>query len=359
VFVGGSCWNPNLWVGVEALAWWVKEQPLSVPVITTGPVSQGSSAGSLGVSGTLAIRKPLDYGLEGGVRLYLGAWFDSANVWGIDASFFVLQEQSAGFGIFDSSGTGNVVINEPLAGAPFSTLVSAPGISTGGARVDTTSRFSGLDVNALYNLHRDDQWAVTLLGGFRYLELNEALTVSNNATLLTTATYTDPSGNVLATAPPGSGVSVFDFFGTHNDFYGGQFGARFEGHLDRWFFSATGKLALGTMREEITANGNTLVLPVNAMPVPLQGGNFVGPTNAGRYWSYKFAIVPELQLSAGWQFTPHIRALVGYNFIWLSSVARPGNQLDNVYDGVTRPAVPMASSSFWAQGLTFSVQFNY
>jgi hypothetical protein len=40
-------------------------------------------------------------------------------------------------------------------------------------------------------------------------------------------------------------------------------------------------------------------------------------------------------------------------------VARPGKQIDNSYDGVTHPLVPMASSSFWAQGLTLGVQINF
>jgi hypothetical protein len=360
--VGGPVWNPNLWLGVEGLAWWTKGQPLSVPVLTTGPASQGTLAGNLGVPGTTAIRSPLDYDVSGGVRISGGAWldlFDLGNVFGFDASVFWLDRQSAGFGVVDPSGAGNLVINEPLAGANFSTQISAPGQATGAAFVSTTSEFGGFDVNFLWNLHRDECWSFTLLGGFRYLWLDETLVVGSNSTFLTTMTFTDTSGNTLVTAPTGSGASVLDFFGTRNQFYGGQVGGRFEGRWGRWYLGAVGKVAIGATHETITAWGNTLVTPVNAAPVPLSGGNFVGPTNAGRYWSDHFAVAPEFQINLGYQLTPHIRALVGYNFLFLSSVARPGNQVDNVYDGVTRPAVPMASSTFWAQGLTFSLQFNY
>ena len=65
-------WNPDQWLGVEGLIWWTKGQPLSVPVLTTGPASQGSSAGNLGVPGTIPIRSPLDYGVAGGVRVFAG-----------------------------------------------------------------------------------------------------------------------------------------------------------------------------------------------------------------------------------------------------------------------------------------------
>jgi hypothetical protein len=348
-----------VWFGLEGLAWWTKSQPLSVPVLTTGPASQGSSAGNFGSPGTTALRSPLDYDVAGGIRFSAGAWFDTGNVFGFDGSVFFLERQSAGFAAADPTGAGNFVINEPLAGATFSTQISAPGLATGAAFVGTTSEFGGGDINFLWNLHRDENWSFTLLGGFRYLWLDETLVVSSNSTFLTTTTFTDGSGNTLVTAPPGSGASMVDFFGTRNQFYGGQLGGRFEGHMGRWFLSAVGKFAIGATHEVITANGSTLVTPTNAAPVPLLGGNFVGSTNAGRYWGDRFAVAPEFQINLGYQLTPHIRALVGYNFLFLSSVARPGNQIDNVFDGVTRPAVPMSSSSFWAQGLTFSLQFNY
>jgi hypothetical protein len=351
--------NPCLWFAVEGLAWWVKDQPLSVPVLTTGPASLGSSAGNLGAAGTTVIRSPLDYGATGGVRFTLGAWFDTQNTFGIEGSAFFLQEKSTGFGAADPSGTGNFVINEPLAGATFNTQVSGPGMATGAALVSTSSCFAGGEINGLFNIYRDNSWSIRLLGGFRYLELNETLTVTNSSTLLSSVDYTDTMGNTLVTAPAGSFASAWDFFGTRNQFYGGQLGARFEGNAGRWIFSGAGKLALGATHEVITINGNTLVSPVNAGPVTLQGGNFATSTNSGRFADTRFAVAPEIQLSVGYQLGAHVCLLAGYNFLWLSSVARPGNQMDNVYDGVTRPGVPMASSSFWAQGLTFSCLFRY
>ena len=194
--------NPNFWLGVEGLVWWTKNQPLSVPVVTTGPASQGANAGNLGMPGTTSLDSPLNYGAAGGFRMFAGGWFNIDHTIGVDGSLFILGQQSAGFSVVDRSGVGNFVINEPVAGAPFITQVSAPGVESGSVVVDASSHFGGGDINLLYNLYRANGWTINLLGGYRYLELDESLTITANSNLFITTTYTDNLGNVLATAPP-------------------------------------------------------------------------------------------------------------------------------------------------------------
>ena len=38
---------------------------------------------------------------------------------------------------------------------------------------------------------------------------------------------------------------------------------------------------------------------------------------------------------------------------------RPGNQIDNTYDGAVHPIVPMKSSSYWSQGLRLGLQISF
>jgi hypothetical protein len=64
--------NPTIWFGLEGLVWWSKNQPVSVPLVTTGPASQGASAGSLGMPGTTSLDNALNYGAAGGIRVYGG-----------------------------------------------------------------------------------------------------------------------------------------------------------------------------------------------------------------------------------------------------------------------------------------------
>jgi hypothetical protein len=350
--------DPTFWIGIDALAWWTKGQPLSVPVITTGPASQGASAGNLGAPGTVSLNGRLDYGAEAGVRLGMGGWFNAGHTFGLEGSLFFLGQQSASFGALDRSGTGSFVINEPVVGAPFNTQVSAPGVETGSVTVDSTSRFAGGDANFLFNLYRCRGWTVNFLAGYRYLELDETLNITANSNLFTTTTYTDNMGNVLVTAPPGSSVQVIDHFGTRNQFNGGQVGAQAQYLWGRWSVAGAAKLAIGATHEEVTVNGFTNVFPVNGPMVPVGGGNFAN-LQSGRYTVDRFALAPEGQVSVGYQFTPCLRGAVGYNFIYLSNVVRPGKQIDNTYDGVTHPTVPLTSSSYWANGVTLSLQFRF
>jgi hypothetical protein len=351
--------NPRFWIGVDGLAWWIKSQPLSVPLLTTGPVAEGSFAGNLGVPGTRVIDSPLDYGAASGLRLAAGGWFDHDHHFGMDGSVFYQAQRSAGFSAGDPSGVGTYVINEPLVGSSAWTQVSGPGLDTGSALVNTTSRFWGGDVNAFYSFQTGHGWSVSLLGGFRYLNLEETLTISNSTTLLVDAVYTDGNGNVLVSAPLGTNSSQFDFFGTRNQFYGGQLGVRFERPIGPWFIGGAAKLALGATEEVVTIHGNTLVDPVNAAPVSLMGGTFATATNSGRFCEDRFAVVPEFQANLGYQFGCWARVMIGYNFLYWSNVARPGTQIDNTNNGVSRPLVPMTNSAFWAQGVNFSLLFSF
>ena len=128
--------------------------------------------------------------------------------------------------------------------------------------------------------------------------------------------------------------------------------------IDRFFVTATGKLAMGGVQQTVTVRGSTDVLPINGEPISYAGGTYA-TLQTGRYTANRFAWSPQLQLNLGYQFTPFIRATIGYNFLYLSSVLRPGNQIDNFYDGITRPFVPMATSSYWTQGISLGVQFSF
>jgi hypothetical protein len=236
--------------------------------------------------------------------------------------------------------------------------VSAPGVASGAVNVDATTRFGGGDVNMLYNVHRGGGWTVNLLAGYRYLQLDESLSIGSDSTLLVTTTYTDSVGNILATASPGSSVTVLDQFNTRNQYNAGQIGANFQYLLGRWAFSGAAKVAFGDTHETVTVNGNTVVYPINGSPVPLSGGNYA-TLQTGRYVQDRFAIAPEAQLNVGFQITPWMRTQLGYSFIYLSNAVRPGKQIDNVFDGMVHPTVPMVNSSFWAQGINLGVLFSF
>ena len=73
------------------------------------------------------------------------------------------------------------------------------------------------------------------------------------------------------------------------------------------------------------------------------GGVLTQTSNIGRYYRNPFAVVPEVTISLGVQFAPWLRGTIGYNILYWSNVARPGNQIDLVVDRFTcRPTRTLA-----------------
>ena len=78
-------------------------------------------------------------------------------------------------------------------------------------------------------------------------------------------------------------------------------------------------------------------------------------------------------LKLGIDVTDHLRIFAGYDFLYLSSVVRPGDQIDlNVSPsfrptifgpgaggGPRQPAVLYRTSDYWAQGFNFGLMYRY
>jgi hypothetical protein len=168
-----------------------------------------------------------------------------------------------------------------------------------------------------------------------------------------------------------------DSFATRNQFYGGQLGAVVEVRRGPWIVDLTGKIALGATHEVINIDGNQLVVP-NAGPRSTSSGGLLALPNAniGHHARNEFAFVPEGGINLAYQLSDHVRARVGYTFLYWSNVVRPGDQIDvrlaeNKIPNfvllqpaalraapvtVPNPVVPFKSSDFWAQGLNVGLE---
>src|SRR5262249_57995102 len=135
--------------------------------------------------------------------------------------------------------------------------------------------------------------------------------------------------------PPAAGVdnrsfSITDQFHTTNDFYGGQVGFDFECRRGHWFLGWTTKVAIGGVHQAVDVNGTTstsVFTGPNAGTFTSPGGLLAQPTNIGQIGRDRFAVVPEVGVKVGFQVTDHLRAYAGYNFLYMSSVVRPGDQI--------------------------------
>jgi hypothetical protein len=351
----------RLYGSAEYLLWWIRDTRVP-PLITTSPVA---SQGILGMPGTAILLggSPLNNDERSGARVTLGYWLDACKTWGIEGSAFFLEDKNV-----SSTFSSNEF---PLLARPFFNLnamtefaqvATSPGIATGSITTDLSSRLWGAEANVRANLCCGCDYRVDLLGGFRYLDLEEGLHITEN--LL---------GQAGAGQFAGSSIVVADRFDTHNQFYGGQLGAVAEYHLGPWFVDVRGKVGLGVTHQVVDINGSqTITSPAGAVSV-FQGGLLALNSNIGHFSRDRFAVVPEVGINLGYQLTNHIRVFAGYNFLLWTNVLRPGDQIDRGLDitripnfgiaatplPVPRPAVPFKETDFWAQGVNFGLEFRY
>jgi hypothetical protein len=166
---------------------------------------------------------------------------------------------------------------------------------------------------------------------------------------------------------------VTDRFAVRNQFYGGQIGAEGRWLRDRFTLDGRAKLALGVTDQQLEITGNQ-TLRRNGVTRTYVGGLYALGSNIGRFSQSRFAVVPEVGISAGYYVTDRVRLSVGYNLLYWSSVIRPGQQIDRNLNGnlipnfdlagippsqAARPAVLFKTTDYWAQGITFGVEVQF
>jgi hypothetical protein len=359
-FIDVNTDNPYcFYASAEYLLWWTKNSGLPALVTTSPPGTPREMAGVLGAPGTVVLfgGSGADNEERSGGRFTIGWWCDDCRTIGLESSFLFLGERSSQF---QASSPGIPILARPffdvLAGQEASQLVAFPGIVGGRVAVTSSSSLWGAELNARTAWWRGCWWHVDGLLGFRYFGLDEDLRVGEN--LITSSL---------------SRIDVLDHFGTHNNFYGGQLGFEVGFKLNRWSLDLLGKAALGNTHEIININGSTS-FSVPGTPTSLQpGGLLAQPTNSGHFTRDHFAVLPEAGVKLGYQVTNHVHLFVGYSFVYLSDVARPGGAVDrgiNVSQlpsqfgpgtlaGPARPALTTKGTDFWAQGINFGLEFRY
>jgi hypothetical protein len=357
--------GPKLWVYGEGLLWWTKGANFP-PLLTTsspqfnGIIGQGDTSILLGGTQSTPYMP--------GFRVGLGYWLGDCHVWALDTSFFYLPKHTMSVGTDSNSFP---VLARPFVdantGTPLAEIIASPGLSAGAfnARYETT--LWGGDVNLRRYLCGNPCNRLDLIGGFRYLSLDERLDIVESFARV-------PGSNTGIGASDVASGQVFDSFHTQNRFYGGQLGLDWEVRRGRWFVDMTGKVAIGAMHSTVSIDGGQNLNLVNGGTRTATGGLLALPGNIGTTTETKFAWVPELGVTLGYHITPRLRATVGYNLLYASHVLRPGDQIDTTLDVTKIPNFPipnatpvtpphpvptMQGTSFWAQGINLGLQYTW
>jgi hypothetical protein len=342
----------------EYLLWWAKNQ--QIPVLgTTGTVASGGVLGQPGTQNLFG-PGPIDQSERQGARLSASLWLDQCQTIGLDAHFIFLgrrqSSQSADSGAFPVISRPVFVLNTNSQDVE---IVAFPGISTGSLRIDSASEFWGADANIIKRICSNCYRDIDIFVGYRYLRLAESIAISESIT-----------AGPGASDPAGTQVFVKDRFATQNNFHGGQVGFHVEEKFDRLFVELRSAVALGVSNQSVDIDGVQIRTRPGEAPQQFVGGLLAARSNIGHFERSRFSVVPEVNLNIGYQFTPRFRAFVGYNFLYWSSVLRPGDQIDRTVDltqipntppvqstGQARPGVLLKDSSFWVQGVSVGLQW--
>lgn len=368
-----DCGPNRLWGSAEYLLWTVKSAPLPVPLIATGPSRAGALNGPvLGEPGTQVLlgNESIDVPSLSGGRFTLGSWLDAAGTRGLEVTYFFLSQRSNTRALSAPGTPGSAALSipffDPTINAENSTSLADPVgriafAGTGVLSVDT--RMQGGELNGVFGVARRERWQLQLLGGFRYVDLDEGLTFGTSSPALPPA-----AADVFVTQ---------DHFFLRNDFYGGQLGARALFQTGRWLASITGKVALGDMHQRAHITGALATNDFNGFgPVQVFPGGYLAlPTNIGTFSQDRFAVVPEAGVNVGYQLCRQAAFFAGYSFLYLSNVMRPGDQIDRVINptqgpgftgvvpsvlaGPARPVFLGETTDFFAHGVNFGLAFSF
>ncbi len=354
------------WVRGEYLLWWTDGMS-TPPLVTTSPDGTlQPAAGVLGQNTTTLVGGDLLTGIRSGGRIRFGKWLGAGQCWGVEGEYFGL---GAITDHFSGASTGSPILARPffnaLTNQEDSELIAFPGVVSGSGTVDARGTLQSAGVRLLRNLCGADSLSAAcdpdradarldLLLGYRFLRLDESLHMREQLTS-------------QITADPGT-FDIRDSFVTRNEFHGGEIGLARTENFRRWSVDLLFKLGFGNVRESVQINGSTISNDGTG-PQEFSGGLLAQRTNIGNYSRDRFALIPEVGATLGFQLTQRLQANVGYTLIYWDRVVRPGDQIDRTvnpnlfppeavpFTGPLRPEFDFQETSFWAQGLSFGLTY--
>lgn len=378
-----SACPPRFWVSADYLLWSMKRSPVSVPLLTTTVVSNPdifTNTGVLGQSDTLILlgNEDFQYGVFSGMRVGFGYHLRSDGSITLEGNGFLLEQRRVNQ-TFTTNSEGFPVLSLPFQrvnGTEGRFIYTFPTDFAGGVHFSLDAQAWGAELNIAFNdLNGAGACGLRIdgLAGFRYLGLQENLHYQGVSETIGNRFGT--SFNGVDIPDVGAIVGHQDNFETSNHFYGGQIGVRASYDVGRFTLQSTAKLALGWTEQIIRVDGFSFLKQTPTSGIDMApGGIYASPvTNMGRHTNDEFGFVPELSFQTYYQLNETVRVGAGYTFLYWNKVVRPGEQIDRVinttplplsgnfgpFTGPARPVVPFDQSSFWLQGVNFSVELRY
>jgi hypothetical protein len=372
----------RFWVGAEFLIDWIRKGPSPGPLLTTATGFEPNLGAIPGpTTRVLYGQEMFNYGAFPGGRFSVGEEFGAGSNVGFQLRGFFTEAQSIGAAASPSS-KGNLDLFRPFVEAlpdgssgPTALVIASTGAQVGGFSVHTSSQIWGAEGDLLCGLLPGCDPGHGFVVGLYYLNLAEKLGIDN--------VYTPLPGHTVSfggkTFGPGNVVTISDRFETRNWFAGSQFAGRYRWNYGDFFVEGEAGVALGATHEVVYIFGNTSLLSAGATPGTLNvktlpGGLLASGSNTGTRTHEQFGAVPNTEVKFGWNVAPWCTLHLAYDFMYWTSVARPGNQVDYTINptqvpasssfsttagGPSRPQVPFTTGEIWVQGIVMGVEFRF
>ena len=354
------CPVPLIWGRADYLLWWT--QAMDTPALATTSLAgtPQDQAGVLGDPNTSILfgTGGVNDQLRSGGRVTIGRWLDPEFCHGIDVTYVWLAEGSDGYrgSADDSSILARPFFNTQTS-ADDSRLIVFPDLVDGALAISTSTDFRSLEAVWRRSMVQRMNAQTDYFIGYRYADLEDLVRV-------------DESTVSLAGPTIGSTFRLFDQFDTQNEFHGGELGIRILRYWNAcWSVELTAQVALGGTSSKVSVAGQTEATAVDGQTAVTDSGLLVQSTNRGVFERDTFSTLSEAGVTLRRQFACGLAARFGYTFLYWSDVLRAGEQIDlainptqippGTLDGEARPALPLDTAGFWAQGLHFGLDYRY
>lgn len=364
VYAGGL---PNRWWARGEYLLWRTDGLRTPSLVSTSPNGTAQvAAGVLDQGATTLFGGDLLTADRSGGRIRFGTWLGDFRRFGVEGEYLALGDINESF---VGNSTGDPILARPffnaLSNAEDSELVAFPGVVSGTFNADAQGSFQSAGVRLLWNLCQSgepidlcslerSEARLDLLLGYRFLRLDDSLQMREQ---LTSQIVTDPGT-----------FDIRDNFATRNEFHGGEIGLSRTESYRRWTFDMLFKLAFGNSRQSVSISGSSII-DDGTGPQTFDGGLLAQRTNSGEFTRDRFALIPEVGVTIGYQLTPSWQANFGYSLIYWDRVVRAGDQIDRTvnpnllppeldpFSGPLRPEFSFEENGFWAQGVSFGLTY--
>ena len=168
------------------------------------------------------------------------------------------------------------------------------------------------------------------------------------------STDVDPANLILN----GTTLAIQDLFSTTNEYHAATIGGVMRMQRNCLQYEVFGKVGLGNMHQTVSVAGATTTTVPGTAPVANQFGLLAQGVNLGSFSQDKFCAAPEVTLKAIYSVNRCLDVSCGYTFLYFTTVAQPGRQVD-VDVSVPTDRFRIRDSEFWMHALQCGVTMRY